>query len=196
MDFQELIRKRRIVRNYRPDPVDPEALERILQAARRSPSAGFTQGQDLIVVTDGETRKAIGEICGERAHGGRFRINWVSNAPVQIVICSSQKAYLHRYSQPDKLLPDGSMVDFPVPWWYVDAGCMLMMILLAAVDEGLAAGFTGTRRIDDLRRLLGIPGDRLPIGIVTLGHPAEDLRSPSLRRGRKPVEEFIRRERW
>ena len=115
---------------------------------------------------------------------------------MQIVLCTSDRAYFARYSEEDKLLPDGSMVGFPVPWWYVDAGCVLMSILYAAVDEGLSAGFTGTRRLDDLRQLLDIPADVVPVGIVTLGHAAGDLRSPSLKRGRKPFEEFVRHERW
>jgi nitroreductase len=196
MEFHDVIRKRRMVRHFKPDPIAPEALERILDLSRRAPSAGNTQGQTLIVVTDPETRKAVGEICGEREYAGRFKHNWISEAPVQIIACTSENAYRDRYSEPDKVLPDGSVIEWPVPYWYLDIGCTVMILLLAVVNEGLAAGYTGTHRIDDLKNLLGIPEDVMPVGVIPIGYPDKDVKSPSLKRGRKPLEDFVRRERW
>ena len=70
MDFIDVVRKRRMVRNFTEAPVSPEAIDRILDLARRGPSAGFTQGQDFIVVTDPATKKVIAEICGEAEYTG------------------------------------------------------------------------------------------------------------------------------
>ena len=78
----------------------------------------------------------------------------------------------------------------------MDIGCAVMTLLLAAVDEGLAAGFAGVHDLDALRALLGIPGETTPMGVIPIGHPAPDRRSGSLKRGRKPKEEVIRREQW
>ena len=49
MEFTEAVHMRRMVRNYLPDPVSDEVLNRILDSARRAPSAGFSQGQAFIV---------------------------------------------------------------------------------------------------------------------------------------------------
>ncbi len=71
-----------------------------------------------------------------------------------------------------------------------------MLLLLAAVDEGLAAGFLALKSYDGLRALLRIPADVQPIGIVTIGKPAPDRRSGSLDRGRRPAAEVIHHDRW
>lgn len=196
MEFEEVVRKRRMVRHFKTDPIGPESLERIIELARRAPSAGNTQGQSLVVVTDPETRKVVGEICGEREYASRFKHHWISEAPVQIIPCTSEQAYRDRYSEPDKLNPDGTTIEWPVPYWHMDIGCTVQTILLAVVNEGLAAGYTGTNRLQDLKDLLGIPDEVTPVGVIPIGHPDQDVKSPSLKRGRKPLEEFAHRERW
>ncbi|HEX9315220.1 MAG TPA: nitroreductase family protein, partial [Actinomycetota bacterium] len=93
-------------------------------------------------------------------------------------------------------LGPGGELNWPVPFWYIDAGCSLMLLLLAAVDEGLAAGFLALESYDALRELLRIPADVQPIGIVTIGKPAPDRRSRSLDRGRRAAAEVIHQNRW
>jgi nitroreductase len=66
----------------------------------------------------------------------------------------------------------------------------MMLILLAAVDEGLAAGFLGTHNIEQLQQELGLEKGMVPIGVVTIGHPLPDRRSGSLKRGWVPLEDF------
>jgi nitroreductase len=78
----------------------------------------------------------------------------------------------------------------------MDVGCTVMLILLAAVDEGLAAGFLGAQDPDSLRTALSIPADFAPVGVVTIGHPAPDRRSGSLARGWVLPSDFVRWERW
>jgi nitroreductase len=183
-----------MVRSYRPDPVDPAAVERILDAARRAPSAGFSQGQSFVVVTGPTARARVAEVCGESSYRARGFAPWVSSAPVLVVPCVRQADYHERYAEPDKarsVLPR----DWPVPYWWVDGGAALMLLLLATVDEYLAAGFLAADP-QGLRAVLGIPPDIVPLGVVTIGHPIPDRRSGSLRRGRRPLEDVIHRERW
>jgi nitroreductase len=108
----------------------------------------------------------------------------------------SEADYHARYSESDKLATDGREIEWPIPYWWVDIGASLMLLLLAAVDEGLAAGFFGVHRLEGLRDLLGVPEEVTPIGVVTLGHAAPDKRSSSLARGRKPSTQVVHEERW
>jgi nitroreductase len=196
VEFRNVVRRRRMVRNYTDDPVDPATIDRIVAYGAKAPSAGFTQGQSFVVVTKADTRQSIAELAGEPSYVAQGFDPWISHAPVHVVVCVSEDAYHRRYSEPDKVTADGREIEWPVPYWWVDAGASLMMILLAAVDEGLAAGFLGVHSIPDLRTLLQIPDQVFPIGIVTLGHPAPDRRSGSLQRGRRPRDDVIHRERW
>lgn len=186
-----------MVRNYSSEPVEPERVDRILEAARRTPSAGFAQGQSFVVVTDSERRKQIARIAGEQGYVERGFDAWLSTAPVQVVLCVSEQAYRRRYREPDKLR-GGKAREWPVPYWYVDGGASLMLLLLAAVDEGLAAGFLDLEEqgYAELKQLLGIPPEVEPIGLVTIGVPAPDRRSASLKRGHRPKQEVVHRERW
>lgn len=195
MDFQEVVAARRMVRNYTGEPVDPATLARIVQTGRRSPSAGFSQGQAFVVVTDEADRRAIAELAGEESYVRAGFDPWISRAPAHIALCVSEEAYRRRYREADKLV-DGQEIPWPVPYWWVDAGAALQNVLLAAVDAGLAAGFLGTHAIPGLRNLLGIPDEYTPIGVVTLGHPAPDRRSGSLKRGWRTDNEVIHWGRW
>lgn len=196
MEFAEAVRKRRMVRNFSPDPVAPEAIERILALAQHAPSAGFTQGQSFVVVTDAATKRAIAGLCGEEEYvSGGFH-PFISAAPVLLVACTSEAAYHQRYQEPDKIGPHGEEIVWPVPYWHMDIGCSVMVVLLAAVDEGLAAGFAGAHDLDALRALLGIPAEVTPVGVIPIGHRAADVPSPSLKRGRRSAAEFVHHERW
>jgi nitroreductase len=195
MEFSKTVRRRRMVRNYLPDPIPDEQLDRILDRARRAPSAGFTQGQSFVVITEAPARAAIARLAHEDEYVAAGFDPWLSRAPVHIVVCTSEAAYRARYSEPDKARTADAH-EWPVPYWYVDAGASLMLLLLAAVDEGLAAGFAGSHSLGGIADLLGIPPDVMPIGLVTLGYPAPDRQSGSLGRGWKPLDGVVHRERW
>ncbi len=197
MEFADLVRKRRIVRHFKPDPIDPEVIDRMLDLARRIPSAGFSQGQDFIVVTDPEIKRAVGRLCGEEEHYEKgFGHRWISEAPVQIIPCANEGAYHRRYQEADKVREDGSEIDWPVPYWIMDTGCAVMVLLLAVVDEGLAAGYAGFQDLDGARALLGIPEDVIPVGVIPVGHRDQDVPSPSLKRGRKAMQAVVHENRW
>jgi nitroreductase len=168
----------------------------MLDLARHAPSAGFTQGQSFVVVTRPETKREIARLCGEESYvAGGFH-PFISGAPVLVVACTSEAAYHRRYREADKIRPDGTEIHWPVPYWHMDAGAAVMILLLAAVDAGLAAGFAGAHDLDALRALLGIPAEVTPVGVIPIGRRAPDVPSPSLKRGRKPAAEYVHWERW
>lgn len=196
MDFETVVHKRRMVRNFTEQPVAPEVIDRLLSLARHAPSAGFTQGQSFVVVTRPELKQAIAELCGEQGYVAGGFDPFISRAPVLVIPCTSEAAYHNRYREADKLKADGTEIDWPVPYWHMDIGCAVMVLLLAVTNEGLAAGFAGTHQLDKLRELLGIPAEVMPVGVIPIGHPAPDVRSPSLRRGRKADSEYVHYEQW
>ncbi len=194
MDFRDVVMKRRAVRRFEEGGVEPEVIERIARLAQRTPSAGFSQGQRLVVVTDRALRKAVARACGEEEYEADFG-PWVSECAAQFLPCVSEQVYHRRYQEPDKLLPDGTEIEWPVPFWWVDIGATMQNIMLAAVDEGLGCGFIGPE-IEALRELLGIPQEFTPIGVMPVGRPLPDIRSPSLKRGWVPFDQFARFDGW
>ena len=196
MELREAVRRRRMVRNYLDESVPREVVERLTELARRAPSAGFSQGQYFVVVTDQGLRSRIAELAEEEHYVSLGFPPWISKAPVHVVVCTREDDYHDRYREPDKVEEDGSEIEWPVPYWYVDAGASLMLLLLGAVDEGLGAGFFGVHRLPGLQELLGLPSDVTPVGVVTLGYPAPDQPLGSARRGRKALAHTVRWERW
>jgi len=196
MEFSDVLARRRMVRNYTAEPVDPAALDRIAAAALRAPSAGNSQAIGVVVVTNEKMKRDIADIADEPAYVEAGFDPWISKAPAHIVISVSEKVYRDRYSEPDKLGPDGEEPDWPVPYWWVDAGASTMAVLLAAVNEGLGAGFLGVHSVPELAKLLGIPEHFQPIGVVTVGHAAPDRRSGSLDRPKKTARDVIFANSW
>jgi nitroreductase len=196
MDFTDVIHKRRMVRNFTADPVPTAALEHILDVARHGPSAGFTQGQDFVVVTGTATKRQLAQLCGEARYVQGGFDPFISGAPVLIIPCTNENAYHRRYQQPDKINKDGSEIEWPVPYWFMDVGCAVMLLLLAVVNEGLAAGFAGAHDLVALHALLDIPDEVTPVGVIPIGYPAPDKRSPSLKRGRRPRWDSVHQEKW
>ena len=193
MDFKDILARRRMVRAYQPEPVDRPTIERIVATIRRAPSAGFSQGQRLLVVTEADTRRQIAELLGER--------EWVTQAPVLIVVGVREDDYHDRYRKPDKLV-EGREIEWPVPYWHFDAGAAAMLILLAAIDEGYAAGLFGVfvEAMEPFKRLLKIPDGVVVACCITIGKPADDPSwdqlTSRLTQARKPVDDLVHWERW
>lgn len=196
MEFRDTVLKRRMVRNFADRPVDPAIVDRILNLTRHAPSAGFTQGQSFVVVTRPELKEAIAEACGEAEYVQSGFAPFISKAPVLLIPYTSEAAYHRRYQEPDKLNEDGTEIVWPVPYWFMDIGCAVMIALLAAVDEGLVTAFAGSHDLDAFRALLNIPAEVTPVGVIALGYRALDVPSPSLKRGRKPDADYLHREGW
>jgi len=202
MEFRELLPRRRMVRHYGPERVPREQVERIVATVRRAPSGGYSQGQRLLVVTEDDGRAEVARILGDAGWTTPDdREPWLESAPVHVLVGTREDDYHDRYRKPDKLV-DGEELDWPVPFWFVDAGAALMLLLLAAVDEGLAAGVSGVPRdaAAELRTSFDIPDDVHIVALVTIGFPAPDpgwsavtSRRTQARRG---SDEVVRWERW
>ncbi|HEX4775769.1 MAG TPA: nitroreductase family protein [Acidimicrobiia bacterium] len=200
MEFQDVVRRRRMVRSFEPEPVPRDTLERILENALHAPSAGFTQGYAFLVLEGAEeTVRFWDATFPDPAQRARFRYPRLFDAPVIVVPLSSENAYVERYAEPDKGVTDRRASFWPVPYWHIDAGFATMLMLLTAVDTGLGALFFGIfpEHLDAFRAAFAVPDDMTPIGAVALGVPArDDPPSPSLRRGRKPLEAVVHRGMW
>jgi nitroreductase len=201
MEFGEVVRRRRMVRDYDPSrPVPAEVVERLLEHAIRAPSAGFSQGWAFLVLDQPADLDRFW--AATSPPDADLETGWLSGmrtAPVVIVPLSSKAAYLDRYAEPDKGWTDRDEARWPVPYWDVDAGMAALLMLLTAVEEGLGACFFGvpTERVDALREAFGVPASHRPVGVVSVGYPGgDDRRSPSLRRGRRGVEDVVHRGRW
>ncbi|MGI5211666.1 nitroreductase family protein [Plantactinospora sp. CA-290183] len=211
MEFSAVVRRRRMVRNYDPDrPVPPEVLDRLLDHAVRAPSAGFSQGWGFLVLETARDRDRFWAVTSPAAAGpsdaapdaataGQSRwLTGMRRAPLIVVPHANRSAYLDRYAEPDKGWTDRDEARWPVPYWHVDTGFAALLMLLTAVDEGLGACFFGIppERTGAYREEFGVPAEFTPIGALTVGYPAPDRRSPSLKRGRRPVDEVVHRGRW
>jgi FMN reductase [NAD(P)H] len=191
-----------MVRAYTDAAVPHEALERIVATIRRAPSAGFSQGQRFVVVTEPESKRTLAEAVGEEFYVQQGFAPWISGAAAIVVVCAREDDYHERYRQPDKLGETGEEIIWPVPYWHVDAGKAAMLVLLAAIDDGYATGVFGfpDEGHDAVRALLGVPPDIALVEGITIGHAANDdvsdRRSSRGTRPRKPLDELVRWERW
>jgi nitroreductase len=198
MEYAEVVRRRRMVRNYDPDrPVPPEVVDRLLGYGVHAPSAGFSQGWGFLVL---DTPADIAAFWTATATGDGVD-NWLAGmrrAPVIVVPHSNREIYLDRYAERDKGWADRDENRWPVPYWHIDTGFASLLMLLGAVDEGLGACFFGIppERTETFRRAFGVPDAFTPIGAITIGYRADDRRSPSLRRGRREVADVAHRGRW
>jgi nitroreductase len=198
MEFQDVVRKRRMVRSFESRPLRPETVERIIRNALRAPSAGFSQGWAFLVLEGVEQTQSYWDAVGP-SDTDAFRWQDLFKAPLLIVCLSNKRAYLERYAEADKGWTDRSEAHWPAPYWDIDTGMAALLMLLTAVDAGLGALFFGVPpgKIDRLREAFGIPSELSPIGTVAVGYPmAGDPPSPSLKRGHRPEEEVIHRGRW
>jgi FMN reductase [NAD(P)H] len=198
MDLREILKRRRMVRAFESEPIPRETIERIVETVRRAPSAGFSQGQRLVVVTDADTRQRIADLL-EKGSGATLESSL--KAPVLIVVGVREDDYHDRYRKPDKL-SDGAEIEWPIPYWHFDAGAAAMLILLPAIDEGYAAGLFGVfaEATQPFKELLRIPDDVAVACCITIGKPADDSQwsaiSSRLTQARKSVDDLVHWERW
>lgn len=199
MEFSQVVRSRRMIRNYDPDrPVPEEVLDRVLATAVRAPSAGFSQGWDFVVLRTDAERATFWQVTTDVGKEPDSWLRGIQQAPCLIICCSSPDAYLDRYAEPDKGWTDRDAGRWPVPYWDVDTGMAALLMLLTAVDEGLGGLFFGVpvQHLDAVRESLAIPAGHNLVGVVALGFAAPDRKSPSLRRGRREVSEVTHAGRF
>jgi nitroreductase len=200
VEFDDVVRRRRMVRTYDPDrPVPPEIVEKLIRHALRAPSAGFSQGWGFLVLREPADRELYWSVTAPRddAAAGSW-LDRMRTAPLIIVALSNKSVYLDRYAQADKGWTDRDESRWPVPYWDIDTGFAALLIHLTAVNEDLGSLFFGvpSERIGAFRDAFGVPDEFTPVGVVTVGYKAADKRSPSLRRGHRPVDEVVHHGRW
>jgi nitroreductase len=196
MEFDDVVRRRRMVRNFDDRPVPAELVDRLLDNAVRAPSAGFTQGWAFLVLEGLEQTSRFWSASFPVEERSGFRHQGLFRAPLLIVPLASKKAYLDRYAEPDKGYTDRDQMRWQVPYWIVDTGFASLLILLTAVDAGLGALFFAVSRVEQLRAAFGVPDEYAPVGAIALGYAVADEPSPSLRRGRRSPDEVVHRGHW
>ena len=164
----------------------------LLNLAIRAPSAGHTQGWRFLVLADITSTSRYWSATTDGGPGDAW-LSRMRTAPVLIVCLSDRQAYLDRYAEPDKGWADRDPGRWPIPYWHVDTGMAAMILLLAAEDAGLASCFFGLPAAHwaSFRDAFSVPARLDPVGVVSLGYPAPDRRSPSLRRGRRGLDEVV-----
>jgi nitroreductase len=196
MEFADVVAARRMVRTYQTGRSVPrDVLGRALRHAVRAPSAGFSQGWDFLVLTEPADRERFWTLAADPAVPPDRWLAGMRTAPVLVLCLADPGRYRRRYAEPDKQRADQ---DWPVPYWDVDTGMAALLVLLTAVDEGLGGCFFGLPAARWAAVLDGfaVPGDRRVTGVISLGYPAPDRRSPSLRRGRRPLAEVVHEGRF
>lgn len=196
MDFQEVVRRRRMVRRFTGEPVPAESVQRILQNAVRGPSAGFSQGQEFLVLRGADLAR-FWEM------GAAWVGETVTTAPLVIVPFAVKDAYLDRYAKPDKGWTDRDEARWPVPFWYIDTGMAALLILQTVVDEGLGALYFGIapESVDGFREAFGVPAGYDPIGGIAIGYNGETAEHPQVAssvnsRSRRSLEEIVHHGHW
>jgi nitroreductase len=176
MEFEKVIRKRRMIREFDPNKQIPEKIiTKLLRNAHRAPSAGHTQVQEFIIVTDPKTKRKLRRVAVDQ--------EYVEEASTLIVVCSNTSRSERRYGQRGR--------EF---YSVIDGAFASMLILLSAVNERIGAGFVGAFEDDKVSEILKLPRYVRPIGIITLGYPKET--EPFERLERIAIEDLIHVERW
>jgi nitroreductase len=201
VELHEAIRRRAMVRSFDPQPVDPETLERILQGALRSPTAGNTRGTSWVVLEGAEqTAIYFDATVDQDWRQASTRWDGLRRAPVILLAYASPDKYVSRYGEPDKSssgLGEGA-AQWPVPYWTGDAAFGVMAVLLGAVDAGLGACILGSFRGEsELAARLGVPEEWRLFCAVPLGFPdGQDHPSRSLERPGPDPADRIHRGSW
>jgi nitroreductase len=185
MELHDAVRRRRMTRRFTGRPVDDAVMADVLAAARRAPTAGNTEGWALVVLQGPEQTARFWEATTTADWRRRSR-RWpgLAPAPVVLTVFTSPARYRARYAEPDKRSSGLAEGPWPVPFWFFDAGQVVLSLLLAATDAGVGSCFIGNFRGEEaLRAALGVPGDWRYVGAVLLGEPAPgDTPSASLGR--------------
>jgi nitroreductase len=171
MQTWDAIRARRNVRSYTDEPIEPEQLDQILEAARRTPSSRNWQPWDFVVVTD---RERLGQLATVWQGAGHVATSAATISLITGVYESERDKAIAQY----------------------DLGQATMSIMIEAADLGIGSGHSAVGDQDLVRRLLGLPQDRLCAYLIALGHPAERPLAPLTKINRRPFEQVVHRERW
>lgn len=199
MDLSDAVRRRRMVRAFTPETIDPRVVDGLIDLARRAPSAGNSQGWAFVVLEGATQTDRYWDVTLPPERRVGFRWPGLVAAPVLIVALVRPDAWVDRYAEPDKASAGrgGSGQEWPVPFWWVDAGMAVEHLLLGVVEAGLGACFFGLFDHEEaVLAALGVPEGWRAVGAVALGHPAPDRPGRSQGRGRRPLGDILHRGAW
>ncbi|MBX3314742.1 MAG: nitroreductase family protein [Actinobacteria bacterium] len=201
MELSEAIRRRRMVRAYRTDPVDPGVVDHLCDLARRAPSAGHSQGLDLLVLEGADQVGSYWDVTLPPARRATFRWQGLLRAPVLLVVVVDPEAYVARYAEPDKAATGlgGGAANWSVPFWWVDAGAAIEHVLLGAVEAGLGACLFGLFEHEAaVAARFAVPEGRRLVASIAIGHPDPGSDGPgrSADRRRRGLDEVVHRGGW
>jgi nitroreductase len=143
VEFQDVVRKRKMVRSFEDRPIPREVVDRILANAQRAPSAGFSQGWAFLALEGPEQTARYWDTLWPPAQRAEFGWPDMFKAPLLVVCLSHKMAYIRRYAESDKGWTDMDEKRWPVPFWDIDTAMGAMLVLLTAVDAGLGAVYFG-----------------------------------------------------
>ena len=197
MGVLDVIRKRRSIRDYGPDRIPEDVLDRLLEALRLAPTGGNRQPFKFIVVQDKETRGKVATACRwvpGRPNGHEF----IAEAPVVIVACGSEKDAVTRFykdGNPSLIMGVAPEAIDKDPYDYnnlmaVDLAIALDHLTLVATEEGLGTCWIAALDERELRNILSVPDDMRVLFVMPIGY-AISWPEP---RPRKALEEIICRD--
>jgi nitroreductase len=172
--FAWVVKHRGMVRTYKTDPVPEEKIQRLLQYAVRAPSAGNLQPWEFIVVKNPDVRTQLTKAAMNQ--------NAVATAPVTIVTCADIQRMGSQYGA------RGSFFSL------VDASFASLLILLGAVEQDLGACFIGSYTPEEVAKVLGLPPHVRPVGLITIGYPAERPQKPKNKK--IPLSKLVHTDKW
>ncbi len=201
MEFKDVIRRRRMVRRFERRAIPDDVLNRILEAARHAPSGGFSQGFDFIVLKTPDQIDWFLRTTDDPDDPEPYPGRDTDRFPAAIVLpFANKRLYLERYSQPDKIeFGMDREENWPVPFWTVDTSMAILLILLAAVDEGVGAWYFGiTHGEKEALEKLGVPEGCDLVGVIALGYrsPSEEPTGSRFTRRRRAFEDMFHFGRW
>jgi len=199
IEFRRVVSKRKMVRSFEQRPVPRDVVDGILDVARRAPSGGFSQGFDFLLLDEPSRTERFWTITNDP----KFPYDpdeLAVTPPVLILPLSDKRAYLERYSEPDKIEFGLDREEaWSMPYWHLDTAMAVMLMLLAAVDEGLGAWYFGIEYGErELLEELGVPEEIRAIGAVGLGYaaPEEKQVSSAYSRKRRSFDDMVHRGAW
>ncbi|MEY3806924.1 MAG: hypothetical protein RIR69_1736 [Actinomycetota bacterium] len=199
MDFREVIRTRRMTRSFLASEVDSRIVQECVELASRSPSAGKTQGWNLLML-EGSDVARYWDIALPEARRTSFAFPGLLQAPILLLSLADRQAYLQRYSEPDKggSQLGASIEAWPAPYWTIDASFATMTLLLALHERGLGSLFFAHAEEESLRATFNIPDHVEILGAIAVGYPdlSATRRGRSATRRRRSSNEIIHRQRW
>ena len=199
MEFQTVVNKRKMIRSFQEKMIPDETLDRLVKNFFKGPSAGFSQGFELLILRNSSDREKFYEQWRTEEQKDSPNSLWsnLKKAPVILVLCANKQDYLDRYAEPDKGWTDRSESHWPIPWWYCDTAMAGLLVLLTAVDEELGAVLTGVVDMKLVRNNFRIPSEYEPMAAISIGYAeANDPQSPSLKRGHRSLKEVTHYDQW